>query len=149
MNDERNWTAQQRAEWELQERARRLERDGAGGRDEPAVDRYRAVMRAAQQARVAGPPPDFATQVAARLRDQELDERIERWLLRIAGVIALVCALYFAGAELRAIAQSTADALAAVAPGAQWLRNPMWLMVLTAAVSAGIFDVGLKGAGRR
>lgn len=88
--------AQQAREWQAQQQAL-----GPTQVDEhPLAERYRAVYQAVAQAPLPAPPPDLPATLAAALRAAEVDEHIERWLLRAAGLLALIGAAVYAGPAL-------------------------------------------------
>src|SRR5688500_3404512 len=89
-------------EWLAQERAREEERRGlplaAAGQDhtERAVAEYRLIARALRTPAMEPLPMDLAAQIVAHVAAvQALGERVERWLLRILG---LLLAIIVAGA---------------------------------------------------
>lgn len=85
-------------EWDRQERARREVRDGVATTTDPVFDQDRVVARALRQAPDAGPPADFARNVALAVEQAPAPEtRLEQWLLRGLAVM-------FAGAALAVVA---------------------------------------------
>ena len=82
-------------EWEAQERALRAERLKLdAGHGDARTAQYRMIARALRQPPVSPMPPDFASQVAARVAGApRMDERVEAWLQRIlSGLLAIVAA---------------------------------------------------------
>ena len=134
-----NWTAEQLAEWEAQEQARQAERATADASEDARGHLYRVIDRGARQRKRLELPADFATAVVSRVREQEVDEAIERWLLRIAGLIALVCALVYAAPDLLhspSLAHGTWQSLSSLET---WLGSPwLWATVLALAAASGL-----------
>lgn len=147
MNEEQ-WTQERRREWQAQERARALELAGAPGTDEPLVDRYRAVVRLTRTAPRSPVPADFAAKVAAAAREQEFDERFERWMLRIGGLIAVAFTVFYMGDSLLDIGQLTLTSIRGVSPSLPLLSNPMLWVAIVGTACATLFDLPF-GAGRR
>jgi anti-sigma factor RsiW len=68
-------------EWVLQEQALRAERLGLDPRGDAKLQRYRAVAHALRQPLDENLPSDFATQMAAQVRQRRTtDMRFELWL---------------------------------------------------------------------
>jgi hypothetical protein len=68
-------------EWALQEQALRAERLGLDPRGNVDLQRYRAVMHVLRQPLEENLPPDFASRVAAQVRQRRaIDMRLELWL---------------------------------------------------------------------
>ncbi|MFO1496345.1 MAG: hypothetical protein U1F26_16990 [Lysobacterales bacterium] len=88
--------AQQAREWQAQQQALAP----AQADEHPLAERYRAVYQAVAQAELPALPPDLPAAVAAALRAAEVDEHIERWLLRAAGLLALIGIAVYAGPTL-------------------------------------------------
>lgn len=90
--------AQQAREWQAQQQALAPAQPG----EDPRAARYRAVYHAVAQAELPALPPELPAAVAAALRAEEVDEHIERWLLRAAGLLALIGIAVYAGPTLTA-----------------------------------------------
>ncbi len=148
MNEEHDWTQERRREWQAQERARTLELASAPVTGEPLVDRYRAVMRLTRTAPRPPVPADFAAKVAAAAREQEFDERFERWMLLVGGLIALAFTVFYMGDSLLEIGQLTLRSIDGLAPEVPLLSNPMLWMAIAGTGCATLFDLPF-GAGRR
>ena len=142
MSTEAELNARQAAEWQAQERALECLRQGAqngGGR----VDAYQMLFRAIADAPRSEPPTDFAQLALRTVREAEVDEHIERWLLRLAGLMALVGVALFAGpAVWSSLSVGMADSLG---PAAGVLSSPL----LWAAVAAGFTAAGCDGWAQR
>jgi len=67
----------------LQDAAERAERLGLAPGANPAVDRYRLVMRAMRQPLAAQLPADFAARIAARIVLPEERGSVEDWLVSV------------------------------------------------------------------
>jgi uncharacterized membrane protein YecN with MAPEG domain len=81
-------------EWQAQERAREAEKRGlpleAGQR---AVAEYRLIARALRTPAMEPLPADLAAQIVAHVNAaQAMGERVERWMLRILGLVLAVAA---------------------------------------------------------
>lgn len=135
MNDKTELTARQVSEWQAQERALEGLRQGmptGGGR----VDGYQVLFRAIASAPRSEPPADFVQMALRSVREAEVDEYIERWLLRLAGMVALVGVAVFAGPALwSSLGAGMADSLG---PAAAVLSSPLlWAAVVAGATAAG------------
>jgi hypothetical protein len=102
MNESNDFGARAEREWQNQERALRLERNGAAARGDSSVDRYRLIVRALRDPPLDPLPLGFAADTAARAeRDSAPQDRFEAWLehglLTLLG-IAAVAALGLVGA---------------------------------------------------
>lgn len=142
MNDETELTARQMSEWQAQERALEGLRQGmptGGGR----VDGYQVLFRTIASAPRSEPPADFVQMALRSVREAEVDEYIERWLLRLAGLVALVGVAVFAGpAVWSSLSAGMADSLG---PAAGVLSSPL----LWTAVAAGVTALGCDGWAQR
>jgi hypothetical protein len=140
MNDRQGWTAAQQAEWQVQERARALELEGAAPGRDAGVASYRAVIRAMRQAPRAGVPADFAPRTARLVQELDRDEAFERWMLRVVGLLAIIGVGVFGLPSLQIGVHLSADAMLSVAPAAAMLNSPwLWIAILAAA-TAGLID---------
>lgn len=88
------------AEWQAQERALDASRRGARASGDANMDAYRSVFHAVSQAPRCEPPVDFVERTLRAVREAEVDEHIERWMIRIAGLVAVIAASVFAGPML-------------------------------------------------
>lgn len=148
MNEEPGWTQERRREWQAQERARALELANASATAEPLVDRYRAVVRLMRTAPRPPIPADFAAKVAAAAREQEFDERFERWMLIVGGLIALAFGMFYMGDSLLEIGQLTLTSIRGLSPSVPLLSNPMLWLAIIGFGCATLFDFSFQ-AGRR
>lgn len=116
-------------EWQAQQQALGPAQVG----EHPFADRYRAVYQAMAHAELPALPPGLPDAVAAALRAQEVDEHIERWLLRAAGLLALIGAVLYAGPWLT-------DQTELLAPLRSWLQSGWLWAALLAGASAALVD---------
>lgn len=142
MNTESERKTRQTLEWQAQERA--LERLRQGAQDgEGRVNAYDVLFQAIAAAPRSEPPADFAGMALRAVREAEVDEYIERWLLRIAGLVALVGVAVFAGPLLwSSLGTGLADSLASTSG---LLSSPM----LWASAAAGVTAAACDGWYRR
>lgn len=134
MNTESERKTRQSVEWQAQERAlERLRQGGQGG--DGRVDAYDVLFQAIAAAPRSEPPADFAEMALRAVREAEVDEYIERWLLRIAGLVALVGVAVFAGPMLwSSLGSGIVDGFA---PAAGVLSSPMlWASAAAGATAA-------------
>ena len=142
MNDETELTARQMSEWQAQERALEGLRQGmptGGGR----VDGYQVLFRTIASAPRSEPPADFVQMALRSVREAEVDEYVERWLMRLAGLLALLGVAVFAGPVVwSSLGVGMADSLG---PATGVLSSPL----LWTAVAAGITASGCDGWAQR
>lgn len=123
-------------EWQAQQQALGPAQPG----EHPLADRYRAVYQAVVHAELPALPPGLPDAVAAALRAQEVDEHIERWLLRTAGLLALVGAAVYAGPWL-------SDHVTLLAPLRTWLQSGwVWATLLAGAGAALVDRMAARGS---
>lgn len=126
------------SEWQLQERALEQTRRGAPASGDARVDAYRAVFQAVAQASRSEPPADFAERTLRAVREAQVDEHIERWMVRIAGLIGMATLVVFAGPTLLdSLQSSTAWGML---PGAGLLGSPLLWAAAAGAATAGLMD---------
>ncbi|MGE4071048.1 MAG: hypothetical protein AB7E72_07725 [Lysobacterales bacterium] len=142
------WSAEQQREWEAQEQAHQLELAAAASADEARIKLYRAVVRSARERPRLDPPADFASAVARRLREQEVDEAIERWLLGIGALIALVCALIYAAPTLLDARSPAQGALHSLSDLGLWFSSPWLWATALALAGAAVLDRFQERRGR-
>lgn len=80
----------------LQEQAEQAERQRSPASGNPALDRYRLVLRALRQPLAAQLPADFAAKVAARAVFPEEKASVEDWLMTLLLLAMAVAGLVFA-----------------------------------------------------
>lgn len=117
-------------EWQAQERARQIERGGAGiaGSEEALVSRYRTVSRALREPPMTPLPPDFAASIARRVETARTanEERLERLLSE-----ALVAALGLSGGVVSVLhGREWLHAIGNAMPGG----DSSWLVLAVACV---------------
>lgn len=138
MNNPIESNPRRRAEWLAQEQALAHNRRAAPASGDARVDAYRAAFHAVATAPRSEPPPDFVERTVRGVREAEVDEHIERWMVRIAGLIALAAVLVFAGPPLWESLQSSPAW--ALLPGAGLLGSPLLWATAAAAATAGLLD---------
>ena len=132
MNQTPEWTAAQRREWLAQEAASKAEASAAN----PEIRIYQAVLSAARQAPRTAPPADFAAATARQAQQLDADEALERWVLRIGALLALVGVLLYSGPAVVGGLHLSAEALQTLSgAGQSWLSSP-WLATLALALAA-------------
>lgn len=98
-------------EWESQQHAARLDRDGnAGASADPMLDRYRLIAQVLRTTELA-PPPDLAARVLSRLQDADEQVGSERRLTALLGLVLLPAALAGAAPQLAATLAQLQQAL--------------------------------------
>lgn len=139
MNNDGNTESPRHADWQAQERALDQLRRGAPLSGVGRVDAYRAVFQAVAQAPRSGPPADFAAVTARAVREAQIDEYIERWMIRITGLIAVIAVLIYAGPMLLdSVRTSTALALL---PSSALLGSPWVWAAGAGTLTAAAFDL--------
>lgn len=144
MNQHSDNDISQHREWQAQEQARLAQRAQLPAGSDPLVDSYRAVLNAIQQAPLPPVPQDFAASVARRLRAQEVDDYIDRWMLRGVGLLAAIGILWYCGPSLMAQLHLSADWVASQVTPVPLLRSPLVWATALAAAAAGLCDRGLQ-----
>lgn len=144
MSTETELTGRQMSEWQAQERAHERLRQGQAARDgDRRADAYQVLFQAIASAPCSEPPTDLAQMVLRSVREAEVDEHIERWLLRLAGLVALLGVAVFAGPVVwSSLSVGMADSLG---PAASFLSSPL----LWTAVAAGVTALGCDGWAQR
>lgn len=143
MNTEPNRNSRHSVEWEAQERALGRVRQGAPKSGDGRADAYQLLFQTIASAPRSEPPADFAQLALRAVREAEVDEFVERWLLRLAGLLALLGVAAFAGPVVwSSLSVGMADSLG---PAAGVLSSPL----LWTAVAAGITASGCDGWARR
>ncbi len=123
------------AEWLAQEQALAHHRRAAPASGDARVDAYRAVFHGVATAPRSEPPIDFGELTLLAVREAEVDEHIERWMIRIAGLLGLAAVLVFAGPLL--LDSLRASATLSLLPGIDLLGSPLlWAAVAGAAAAA-------------
>jgi hypothetical protein len=130
------------SEWQAQERAIEQSRSAVPASGDARVDAYRAVYHALALAPRSEPPVDFAERTLRAVREAEVDEHIERWMIRIAGMIGFVAVLLVAGPML--LDSLRVSAAMAMLPAASLLGSPLLWAAVAGAVTAGGFDFWQK-----
>jgi hypothetical protein len=126
-------------EWLEQERALEQLRRGARPSGSVGEDAYRRVFQALAQLPQSEPPADFAAATARAIREMQIDEHIERWMIRIAGLLGVVAVLVVAGPLL--VESFRSSAAMALLPPADLLGSPLLWAAAAGAVTASAFDV--------
>ncbi len=144
MSTETELAARQVSEWQAQERAFERMRQGKAARDgDRRADVYQVMLQAIVSAPRSEPPTDFAQMVLRAVREAEVDEYVERWLMRLAGLLALLGVAVFAGPVVwSSLGVGMADSLG---PATGVLSSPL----LWTAVAAGITASGCDGWAQR
>ena len=144
MSTKTEMNARQAVEWQAQERAFERLRQGQAARDgDGRADTYQVLFQAIAGAPRSEPPADFVQLALRSVREAEVDEYIERWLLRLAGLMALVGVAVFAGP---AVWSSLSTGMAgSLGPAAGVLSSPL----LWTAVAAGVTALGCDGWAQR
>jgi hypothetical protein len=125
------------SEWQAQERALAEARRVAPASGDARVDAYRAVFQALSRAARSEPPVDFTERTLRAVREAEIDEHIERWMVRVAGLIGVVALVVFAGPMLL----DALDASAALAlPTTGMFASPLLWVAAAGAAAAGLMD---------
>jgi hypothetical protein len=125
------------SEWQAQERALAEARRGSPASGDAHVDAYRAVFHALSRAPRSEPPGDFAERTLRAVREAEIDERIERWMVHVAGLIGVVALILFAGPTLlNALGASAALTVSTTG----MLASPLIWAAAAGAVAAGLMD---------
>ena len=142
MSNDSNTGSPRNADWQAQERALDQLRRGTQLSGVRRVDAYRAVFQAVAQAPRSGPPADFAAVTARAVREAQIDEYIERWMIRITGLIAVIAVLIYAGPMLLdSVRTSTALALL---PSSALLGSPWVWAAGAGTLTAAAFDLWAK-----
>lgn len=137
MNQTPEWTAAQRREWLAQEAASKAEAPSS----DQEVRIYQAVLRAARQAPRTAPPADFAAAAARQAQKRDLDDALERWMLRIGALLALVGVLFYSGPAVLGGLHLSAEALQTLSgAGQSWLSSPWLATVALALAAAAVLD---------
>jgi hypothetical protein len=137
MSNEMQSNVQKVSEWRAQERALEEARRGAQASGDPQVDSYRAVFHAVALAQRSEPPIDFAERTLRAVREAEIDEYIERWMIRIAGLVALVAITVFAGPMLL---DTLSFSAVQVIPAAGTMASPLLWAAIAGVAAAGVLD---------
>ena len=142
MTTEPNWNSAQIAEWEAQEGAVERLRQGVRIGEDGRVDAYQSLFQAIAAAPRSEPPADFAELALRAVREAQVDEYIERWLMRLAGLVALVGVAVFAGPALWS--SLNVGMATTLGPAAGALSSPLlWAVVAAGATAAGC-DAGYR-----
>lgn len=142
MNNEFSSSPDNASEWHAQELALEQSRRAAPASGDVRIDAYRAVFHALATAPRSQPAADFAERTLRAVREAEVDEHIERWMIRIAGLAGLVAVLLVAGPML--LDSVRVSALMAMLPAAGLLGSPLLWATVAAAVTAGVLDAWFK-----
>jgi hypothetical protein len=119
----------------LQSEAERAERMGSPPGANPAVDRYRLVMRALRHPLPAQLPADFAVRLAARVVQPEAHGGIEDWLVSLVLLGVGVAGL----AYLQPVMASVLESVHFRLPGVPW---PLLVGAIVAIGVAWVVDRG-------
>ena len=137
-NDTRHPVHQDGHDARLQDDAERAERLGLPAGADPAVDRYRLVMRALRQPLAAQLPAGFATRLAARVVQPEERGSREDWLVSIALFCVGAAGLFY-----------LQPVMAAVLAGMHFnLPRVPWPLLAGGAVAIGVAWALDRGAAR-
>jgi hypothetical protein len=137
MSNELQSNTHKASEWRAQERALEAARRGARASGDPQVDAYAAVFHAVSLAPRSEPPVDFAERTLRAIREAEVDDHIDRWMIRIFGLVALVALAVFAGPMLL---DTLSFSALQVMPAAGTFASPLLWAAIAGAAAAGLLD---------
>jgi hypothetical protein len=137
MSNELQSSPHQASEWRVQERALEASRRGALASGDPQVDAYRTVFHAVSLVPRSDPPVDFAECTLRAMREAEVDDHIERWMIRIVGLVALLALTVFAGPMLvDTLSFSAVQAM----PAAGTFASPLLWAAIAGVAAAAVLD---------
>jgi hypothetical protein len=140
MNQDIQSSTERAGEWQAQERALGQMRRGALSSGDPQVDAYRVVFHALSLAPRSEPPADFAERTLRAVRETEVDEHIERWMIRIAGLFGAFALVMFAAPMLLDSLALLGSTAALAKPAAGMLASPLLWAAVAGMAAAGLMD---------